>query len=87
MAEPTPDDVDVDPRFQEMHRGGVAEDVRRNGALLLLDRNMVRVTPDELVEAEARQRPTGAVQENGAGRRSRSPQLEHLIQRPRGFRP
>ena len=27
MAEPTPDDVDVDPRFQEMHRGSVAEDV------------------------------------------------------------
>jgi len=29
MAEPTPDDIDVDPRFQEMHRSCVAEDVGR----------------------------------------------------------
>ncbi len=49
MAEPTPDDIDVDPRFQEMHRGCVAEDVGRNGALILLGRNMGCMTPDELV--------------------------------------
>ena len=67
----TPDDVDVDPRFQEMHRGGLAEDVGRDGPLILLGRNMVCMTPDQLVEAETRQRPTSAVQENGAGTRSR----------------
>jgi hypothetical protein len=87
MAEPTSDDVDVNSRFQEMHGGCVAEDVRRDGALIWLGRNMACMTPNQLVEAETSQRPTGAVQEYGAGRRSRSSQLEHFIQHPRGLRP
>ena len=83
MAEPTPDDVDVDPRFPEMHRGGVPEDVGRSGPLILLGRNMICMTPDELVEAEAGQRPTGAVQENRAGGACRpaGPRIPFLVRR------
>ena len=68
MAEPESDDGDIAPRLEEMHRGRVAEGMRRDGSPLER-RARGGGSRDRLLETVrdpgARERATGAVGEHG----------------------
>ena len=61
MTEPATDDVDLHPRFQEMHGCGMTKEVRSHPSLMLArDIEVLGVSSDDLVDPKASQPGTGS---------------------------
>src|SRR5436309_2934799 len=92
MPEPAANDVDLDAGFEEMDGRRVPEHVRGHGTTTR-GHERSAPTPDEFVNAIARERRAASGREDGAGggvplrRLPGTSGVEQQSQQPRGFRP